>query len=364
MCSSNVTVLEVVERRDRNGRRSVECLVHFQGWNSGWDRYVVEDQILEYSEANRKLQRALAEKFLPPGVIDRRRYSAADSQRSSSVGAASTAASEPDSGDEPEPEAPPSAVHIELPAPLRRRLDDDYYYVNKYHKLLPLPCPTTVVAVLEAYVHHWQQTGRRHPPHAARSKAKDTWWEAAVCSVNLCKEAVDGLRITFDHVVGSQLLYASEREQHGRWLAPGGAAPEERARHASVRSDRTDESASRMTLRSRRHPRHDSESADCAASSDDEQPDCKRRLLSSESSTTDRAAWSLLPPSELNRNPPLPCCVYGPTHLLRLLALLPEILLHMHMSERKLNLVVHHVTLLLAFLQENAEQLFPKSRYR
>ena len=60
-------------------------------------------------------------------------------------------------------------------------------------------------------------------------------------SLNLCKEVVDGLRITFDHVVELQLLYAAEREQHGRLIRPGvdGRDGRPRARHASARSDRT-----------------------------------------------------------------------------------------------------------------------------
>ena len=63
-------------------------------------------------------------------------------------------------------------------------------------------------------------------------------------SLNLCKEVVDGLRITFDHVVELQLLYAAEREQHGRLIRPGvdGRDGRPRARHTSARSDRTGQS--------------------------------------------------------------------------------------------------------------------------
>ncbi|XP_043233445.1 male-specific lethal 3 homolog isoform X2 [Amphibalanus amphitrite] len=344
-----------------------QVLYEAKGWNSGWDRYVAEDQILEYSEANRRLQRSLAERFLPPGVVDRRRYSAADSQHSS-TGGCSAPPSEVASGDESEDEAvSPAAAHVEMPAALRRRLDDDYYYVNKYHKLPQLPCEPTVVAVLEAYVQHWQQTGSRRPSTGGRGKSRDPDWEVSARSLNLCKEVVDGLRITFDHVLELQLLYAAEREQHGRLLRPASPASDgpARTRHASARSDRTDESASRMTLRSRR-PTRDSESTEreCAASSGDEQPDSKRRPFSVESTESARARWSLLPPGELSRSPPLPCCVYGAIHLLRLMALLPNILLQMRMSERKLNLVTHHSALLLDFLQESAEQLFTRTQYR
>lgn len=55
-------VLEVIESKDKRGRRMVEYLIHFQGWNSSWDRCVSEDFVLKDTEENRQLQRDLAEK--------------------------------------------------------------------------------------------------------------------------------------------------------------------------------------------------------------------------------------------------------------------------------------------------------------
>lgn len=40
----------------------VEYLIHFQGWNSSWDRCVGEDFVLKDTDENRQLQRSLAEK--------------------------------------------------------------------------------------------------------------------------------------------------------------------------------------------------------------------------------------------------------------------------------------------------------------
>ncbi|XP_055606810.1 protein male-specific lethal-3 [Uranotaenia lowii] len=55
-------VLEVSEGRDKRGRRVIEYLIHFQGWNSSWDRKVSEDFILKDTDENRQLQKDLAEK--------------------------------------------------------------------------------------------------------------------------------------------------------------------------------------------------------------------------------------------------------------------------------------------------------------
>lgn len=55
-------VLEVIKTKDKRGRPVIEYLIHFQGWNSSWDRCVSEDFVLKDTEENRQLQRSLAEK--------------------------------------------------------------------------------------------------------------------------------------------------------------------------------------------------------------------------------------------------------------------------------------------------------------
>lgn len=73
---------DVIEGKDKKGRRLIEYLIHFQGkclqyfsfnefsyrmlsilgWNSSWDRRVHEDFVLKDTDKNRQLQRDLAEK--------------------------------------------------------------------------------------------------------------------------------------------------------------------------------------------------------------------------------------------------------------------------------------------------------------
>lgn len=57
-----VKVLDIFETKDKKGKRVIEYLIHFQGWNSSWDRRVIEDFVLKDTEENRQLQRDLAEK--------------------------------------------------------------------------------------------------------------------------------------------------------------------------------------------------------------------------------------------------------------------------------------------------------------
>lgn len=74
-------VKDVIEGKDKKGRRMTEYLIHFQGkskdtlpgrlpltacnssgWNSSWDRRVIEELVLKDTDKNRQLQRDLAEK--------------------------------------------------------------------------------------------------------------------------------------------------------------------------------------------------------------------------------------------------------------------------------------------------------------
>lgn len=55
-------MLEVVEGKDKRGRRLLEYLVHFQGWSSSWDRKVTENFLLKDTDENRSLQKQLADK--------------------------------------------------------------------------------------------------------------------------------------------------------------------------------------------------------------------------------------------------------------------------------------------------------------
>lgn len=52
-------VLEVDTTTDTRGRRIDEYLVHFQGWNDTWNRYVMEDLLLKETAANRQMQKEL-----------------------------------------------------------------------------------------------------------------------------------------------------------------------------------------------------------------------------------------------------------------------------------------------------------------
>uniref|UniRef100_A0A672IT77 MSL complex subunit 3 n=1 Tax=Salarias fasciatus TaxID=181472 RepID=A0A672IT77_SALFA len=236
-------VLDVLLATDEHGNRIPKYLIHFNGWNRSWDRWAAEDHVLKDSEETRKLQRKLARKardrMKKKGWAKRRR------RQSGNKSSRKTLPKEDDSDDACEKppafsavsQLPPAAklsppnpcllrdneekiVHVDISIPdiLKKKLEDDCFYINKRKKLVMVPCHTNVVHILESYVKHFainkafminerhrrQQNAAQNttPPPVPPEKSED-----------LCKEMVDGLRITFDFTLPMILLYPCEQAQ-------------------------------------------------------------------------------------------------------------------------------------------------------
>uniref|UniRef100_A0A3P9L960 MSL complex subunit 3 n=1 Tax=Oryzias latipes TaxID=8090 RepID=A0A3P9L960_ORYLA len=253
-------VLDVLIGTDEHGRRVPKYLIHFNGWSRSWDRWAAEDHVLRDTEENRKLQRRLARKALGrmkrKGWRKRRRRPSGTKSSSlktlpkeddsddacliSSSESSEGGDSDPDdssnSGDstfsedmnkmrvEPElnikRECEEKAVHVDISIPdvLKKKLEDDCFYINKRKKLVMVPCQTNVVHILESYVKHFainkafmaNERYRRQQSATQSSSPQPTPPEK---SEELCKEMVDGLRITFDFTLPMILLYPSEQAQ-------------------------------------------------------------------------------------------------------------------------------------------------------
>ncbi|KAI8437643.1 hypothetical protein MSG28_011894 [Choristoneura fumiferana] len=183
-------VLEVIESKDKRGRRSVEYLIHFQGWNSSWDRCVSEDFVLKDTEENRQLQRDLAEKSQLQlgaylyrrerkkcssasggGPAKRTRHGFSDDGSSSSTppdeGETGDTDSSSISGSSSARSPPPLALlgraNITLPSALRDRLTFDYHLVVKRGRLSRLPAAPSAAQVLESFVKWFARAGAWHP---------------------------------------------------------------------------------------------------------------------------------------------------------------------------------------------------------
>ncbi|XP_055549457.1 male-specific lethal 3 homolog isoform X2 [Wyeomyia smithii] len=263
-------VLDVSEGKDKRGRRVIEYLIHFQGWNSSWDRKVSEDFLLKDTEENRQLQKDLAEKSqLYQGTYLYRKER--KKQREKSLTAriesltASTqkmpnlASSEDGSScsngfgreetdftttttttiDDPDTEYYSSSVesnheeekvYVQFGDKLKRLLEFDYRMIAQ-NNLIEVPAQLPIVTILENFVRHYtirqlfeigqEQTKlRRRNSSFMRGDQKTKDYEAIRTNIELCKEVADGLRLYFDFTLKDYLLYPQERQQAELVLSP------------------------------------------------------------------------------------------------------------------------------------------------
>ncbi|KAG0728401.1 Male-specific lethal 3 [Chionoecetes opilio] len=223
-------VLEVVFNKDGKGRKQIEYLIHFQGWNASWDRCVGEDFVLKDTDENRDLQKHLADKAqikfkerkrkrrlsetIRETLERQEREQQEESETSSQTG--TTVTEEDERGwplseggsttggeDEEEEEEGEAASEDERHFPL----------------LLDLPTEKSVLSLLENYVRFFAMRYLARSREKRRSEIKEK--DKCFMTLDLCKEVMDGLRVCFDFHIETLLLYA-----------PSGARPSVYALHS------------------------------------------------------------------------------------------------------------------------------------
>ncbi|XP_006892428.1 PREDICTED: male-specific lethal 3 homolog isoform X3 [Elephantulus edwardii] len=246
-------IVDVIVGKDEKGRKIPEYLIHFNGWNRSWDRWAPEDHVLGDTDENRRLQRKLARKAVArlrkgnkkkhcrlPGVdsvlkslpVEEKDENAENgaSSKDSSEETDKEISEESDTIEKTEEKKKPElhtrkemeerTISIEIPEVLKKKLEDDCYYINRRKRLVKLPCQTNIITILESYVKHFainaafsaNERPRHHHmiPHAN----VNAHYIPAEKNVDLCKEMVDGLRITFDYTLPLVLLYPYEQAQY------------------------------------------------------------------------------------------------------------------------------------------------------
>ncbi|GFN79370.1 male-specific lethal 3 [Plakobranchus ocellatus] len=216
---------KVVERRvvkDENGKRHPAYVVHFQGWNSSWDREVGEHYLLRNTDENRELMKKLADAA--------KKFSRKNSQRRRKINAILHQAfggappqfddSETDESEDETDNAMKKAnvVEFDLPDILKEHLENDYILINKKNKLTNVPAKPCVIDILESFMKTFcvnylcDPSGGREKTRT--SSSKHTLKCPPDKCISLCKEFVDSLRIIFDFTLPIILLYAAEQEQY------------------------------------------------------------------------------------------------------------------------------------------------------
>ncbi|XP_056642015.1 male-specific lethal 3 homolog isoform X2 [Diorhabda carinulata] len=391
-------VLDIVFNKDHRGRKSIEYLIHFQGWNSSWDRCVSEEFVLKDTPENRQLQKDLAEKAqLQLGAYLYRkerkknrkpgdRASASEDGSSSSPGRMDTddgqgitSSSEDDSSTEDE------TIYIELTADLRKVIEQDYYMIKEKNKFLKVPAEPNVATILETYYRHYatnqicglteKPAGRYRNPSNQQLSGK-TKSEYIQRNLTVCREVLDGLRIYFDFTLNDLLLYKEEIGQiatkktifepfsgdpknilksqcdigndsnNGDYLGQNGNDTDKiTARRRTLRSNRSDSQANGNVS-----PHENSSNSNYKPASS---------VTSGSSDITGPLSktltWKILPDYAYHQQPPPPSLVYGATHLVRLFVKLPELLMSTNIPEDKMKLLIRHFDLLIEYLNDHKD---------
>ncbi|XP_073520804.1 MSL complex subunit 3 isoform X2 [Phyllobates terribilis] len=116
-------------------------------------------------------------------------------------------------------------IVIEIPEILKKKLEEDCYYINKRKRLVKLPCQTNIITILESYVKHFAinaafSANERFRHHQTTSNVNmNVHYVPPEKNVELCKEMVDGLRITFDFTLPLILLYPYEQAQYKKVIS-------------------------------------------------------------------------------------------------------------------------------------------------
>lgn len=238
-------VLGVVETKDKKGKKIVQYKIHFQGWNSSWDRRVNADFVLKDTEENRQLQKDLAAKAqLQPAAYLYRRESKNRNRTEASPKIRNRGSSEDGSScstfernereylmrDECDSESGSSSidstceeerVYIQPGYELQMLLNYDREMIVKNKKEHILPCKVPAVTILEKFVKDTaaklvlsgpqNETSRRRNSQL-RSEKREINLEKIRNNVSLLKETADGLRIYLNFILRTHLLYKEEKE--------------------------------------------------------------------------------------------------------------------------------------------------------
>lgn len=384
-------VKDVIVKKDDKGRKTVEYLIHFRGWNPSWDRCVSEEFILKDTVENRQLQRDLAQKSkLQFGSY---LYRKEQKKKTSPVlpddGSCDNVVMEEEDENQEltsseESSCEEDTIPLEVTPELRKILENDHRQIHERNKLHRLPALPSVVTILETY---WKcyinnqkllsEKGNNRVRNGTNGQREKIKPEVLQKNINIVQEFLDGLRIYFDFCLPDVLLYNAERGQTDFKQAQV-AAPHLKIKTEFVKVENFDESHEFTQFT---NTEEDEQNNDGDAST---RPASRRRSLRSYRSLDTNsngsvhsdssvgkpasgnsadvisplfkiAMWKALPDYVYAQEPKPPCLQYGATHLARLFVKLPELLSSTQMPENKMKVLITHLESFMAFLAEHKE---------
>lgn len=372
-------VLDVVITKDQRGKRVVEYLIHFQGWNSSWDRCVGEEFVLKDTAENRQLQKDLAEKSqLHLGAYlyrkERKKHNrktiaerleavsedcCSDSPRMDSEGFQETSSSDDDSSIEDD------YISIELTPNLKQILEQDYYLINSNRKLHKLPAEPNIINILELFMRYYydyvcNENDKSLGRLRSNGKSRALDYTEIEKKMALCREVVDGIRLYFDSTFSSLLLYNLEHDQNPLSTFVSSVKQEDLKNNHNSKENNFNEVENHGRLTRKRVLRSnanlDNSNGHYYAENNDNNQYCdSNHIHKNKLNTLFNLSFSVLPAQAYSQHPPSPSMVYGATHLLRLFVKFPDLLSASTISPLNFKKVLKHLDIFIRFMSEYTE---------
>lgn len=163
-------------------QRATAYLVHFQGWKKSWDEKVSSDLVFEHNDGNLRI----AHRLLAGARMRQQALQPVPTEKDDHAKEAEV------------PEASPVSKLFQIPPQLQRQLVDDWEFITKEKRLVPLPRPLNVQELLLKWIQ-------------ARRQSTD----------KVTREVAEGLQAFFDAALHKILLYRFERLQYNKFFNTG-----------------------------------------------------------------------------------------------------------------------------------------------
>ncbi|KAJ7143634.1 MRG-domain-containing protein [Mycena crocata] len=168
--------------------------VHYKGWKTGWDEWVVPARLLKDNERNRAHQKSLL-KGAPPRAIPKASIATGAATSVSARGKGKEAASK---GTKRPRDESGIEMKLNIPEQIKAKLVKDCEMVTKQEKLVSLPRAPNVDELLKEFEAYLVEI---KPPHL-RDPEK------------LAPTVASGILVYFDRSLANHLLYRAERLQY------------------------------------------------------------------------------------------------------------------------------------------------------
>lgn len=170
--------------------------LHYMGWNSRWDKWVVESDLMAAGPEALEMQKQLKEKQKKEKVTAAKRKEDQKVKEQVKKEDQKIKRARVDIKKDTEDDTGVAEVKVAMPFTLKKQLMTDWENVTQEpRRLVKLPRELTAADVMSQYME--SKADRSTPPQIARAQ-----------------ELIDGVRIYFDKALPLILLYRQERRQY------------------------------------------------------------------------------------------------------------------------------------------------------